>query len=248
MQDDLTRYLIVTPMANQEATTVAEKFVENVVCFTGAPNELVTDQGTNFMSQVMKDVCSLLKIKKINTSAYHPQGNIVERANRELKLYLRQFVGKNYEIWDRFLPYFAMEYNTTTNSSTGFTPYELIFGRKARLPSSIYKERGCKRTYTDFSQEMKTKLTEIHEIARKNLIESKEKRKQKYDRNAIEWQPMWGEMVLVRNIQTGVGQKLQGIWRGPYEVVDIPSEQTCVIKNGKKLEKIHNNRLKRFNE
>ena len=48
---------------------------------------------------------------------------------------------------------------------------------------------------------------------------------------------MWGEMVLVRNNQTGVGQKLQGIWRGPYEVVEIPSNQNCVVRNGKSWKK-----------
>ena len=101
--------------------------------------------------------------------------------------------------------------------------------------------------YSDYSEELIRNLAETHFIARENLIKSKEKRKLIYDQNAIEWQPMWGEMVLVRNNQIGVGQKLQGLWRGPYEVVEIPSDQTCIVRNGKKLEKVHNNRLKKFN-
>ena len=145
------------------------------------------------MSQVMKDVCKLLKIKKINTSAYHPQGNIVERANRELKIYLRQFVGKNYKTWDRVLPYFAMEYNTCINTSTGYTPYELVFRRKARLPTSIYNQNERKRLYSDFCEEMQTKLKEMHLISRENLIQSKHKRNKSTTRTLMSGNPCAGK-------------------------------------------------------
>ena len=92
MQDDLTRFLLVAPMDNQEAETVAKTFVENYICKFRTPLELVSDQGSNFMSETFTQICKLLKIKKINTTAYHPQANLVERSNRELKTYLRQYV------------------------------------------------------------------------------------------------------------------------------------------------------------
>lgn len=95
---------------------------------------------------------------------------------------------------------------------------------------------------------MKQILKNLHENAKRNLIISKEKRKIIYDKKTEEWQPMWGELVLVQAIPTGTGQKLQSKWRGPYAVVDLPSEQTTIIKNGNKLEKVHNNRLKKYND
>lgn len=95
MQDDLTRFLVVAPMHNQKAETVSRTLVENWICRFGTLCELVTDQGTNFMSKVFSDVCKILKIRKINTSAYHLQASLVERSKRELKMYLRQFVGGN---------------------------------------------------------------------------------------------------------------------------------------------------------
>ena len=95
VQDDLTRYLIVAPMNNQESETVARTFVEHVICKFGTPLEIVTDNGSNFVSSLMNNVCKILKIKKITTSPYHPQANLVERSNRELKTYLRQYIANN---------------------------------------------------------------------------------------------------------------------------------------------------------
>lgn len=248
IQDDLTRYLIVACMENQEAQTVAKTFVENVICKFGSPQELVTDQGTNFMSSLMKNICKILKIKKLNTSAYHPQANLVERSNRELKTYLRQFVGEKPRIWDQLIPYFTFEYNTTLNSSTNFTPFELLYGRQARIPTSIYNKNNSETNYFDYCNEMKSIFQSLHSKAKENLIISKEKRKRIYDTKSNEWKPMWGDLVLVQANPTGVGQKLQNIWRGPYTVLDIPSEQTAIIQNGRKIEKIHVNRLKKYND
>lgn len=248
IQDDLSRYLTAIPMQNQESYTVAKSFVENFICKFGTPLEVVTDQGANFVSNLMKNVCKILKIKKITTSAYHPQANLVERSNRELKIYLRQFVGKDPNSWDELLPYFTFEYNTTVNSSTGFTPFELLYGKCARIPNSVYKLNSMEFCYGDYVKEMKASFKKLHDTAKENLTLSKQKRKEAYDKNTNEWQPMWGDLVLVKAVPTGTGQKLQSLWRGPYEVVNLQSEQTTVIKNGKRLEKVHNNRLRKYND
>lgn len=248
IQDDLTRYLVVAPLPDQESATVARAFVENFICRFGAPLEVVTDQGANFMSNLLKHTCRILKIKKINTSAYHPQANLVERSNRELKIFLRNYISGNPQTWDTLLPFFTFQYNTTVNSSTGYSPFELLYGRQARIPNSVYNVTDKELNYDDYVTEMKSNFRNIHDKAIDNVISSKQKRKELYDKTAHEWQPWYGEMVLVETIPTGVGKKLQSLWRGPYEVVDLPSEQTTVIKNGNKLEKIHNNRLRKFND
>lgn len=246
MQDDLTRFLIIAPMDNQESDTVAKTFVENYICKFGTPLQLVTDQGSNFMSEVFKQICKILKIKKINTSAYHPQANLVERSNREFKTYLRQYVAGNPRVWDQHLPYFMFEYNTTENSSTKYSPFELLYGRAARIPTSIYKIKDERLSYDDYITELKSIFKNLHDKTKDNLLKSKEVRKQYYDKKAKEWQPMWGDLVLVHANPTGAGQKLQSYWRGPYEVIDLPSEQTTIIKNGSKFEQVHNNRLRKY--
>lgn len=59
---------------------------------------------------------------------------------------------------------------------------------------------------------------------------------------------MWGDRVLIQMVQTGIGQKLQQKWRGPYEIVKFNSDQTTTIKNGNKFESVHNNRLRKYND
>jgi hypothetical protein len=68
-QDNLSKYFIAVPIENQTADKVTEAFVRNVILVYGIPNEIVTDQGSNFMCDVFKRVCKLFKIEKINTTA-----------------------------------------------------------------------------------------------------------------------------------------------------------------------------------
>ena len=121
-----------------------------------------------------------------------------------------------------------------------------MFGRKATFPTSVYERRDQEISYNNYACEMKKCFARMHATARANLILSKQKRKEIYDRTSKDWIPMWGEQVLVQANPMGVGQKLQNLWRGPYEIVDLPSDQTAVVKNGNKLEKVHLNRLRRY--
>ena len=68
------------------------------------------------------------------SSAYHPQTNgLDERLNQTLQRALSKLVDEQND-WDCFLPSVVFAYNTSRQSSTGFTPFELMYGRKAILP------------------------------------------------------------------------------------------------------------------
>jgi transposase InsO family protein len=74
-QDDLSKFIVAIPIPRQEAETIAKEFVINVVLKFGAPAQVLTDQGSNFLSDLFKNVCKLLKIKKIQTTAFRPESN-----------------------------------------------------------------------------------------------------------------------------------------------------------------------------
>ena len=80
-QDDLSKYVVATPISQQDAETVTRVFVSQVVLKYGTPSIVHTDQGANFVSEVFKNTCKLLKIKKIQSTALHPesQGSIERR-------------------------------------------------------------------------------------------------------------------------------------------------------------------------
>lgn len=98
MQDELTRYALAVALSATDAHTVAQAFVECFVCVYGIPKSILTDCGTNFLSDVFKQMCKLLDIEKSQTTPFHPQTNgFLERSHKTLKAYLRSFVDKDNE-------------------------------------------------------------------------------------------------------------------------------------------------------
>ena len=95
-QDFLSKWPFIFATKEQKATTLAKLLVEEVVPIIGVPEALSSDQGdTNLLSRLMRKVCELLGVAKLNTTAYHPQCNgLVERFNRTLKMMLRKHMDK----------------------------------------------------------------------------------------------------------------------------------------------------------
>ena len=95
--------------------------VLNIVLKFGAPAQILTDQGTNFLSDLFKNTCKLLKIKKIQTTAFHPESNGgLERSHRVLAEYLRHYMREDQMNWDEWIPYAVYVYNTTVHTTTAY--------------------------------------------------------------------------------------------------------------------------------
>ena len=85
-QDFLSKFPLVFPAPDQKSLRIAKLLVEEVVPLFGVPEALLSNRRTNLLSHLMKEVCVLLRVKKLNTTAYHPQCNgMVEQFNRTLK-------------------------------------------------------------------------------------------------------------------------------------------------------------------
>ena len=93
-------------------------------------------RGTNLLSNLMADLCRMLGVTKLNTTAYHPQcDGAVERFNRTLKTILRKHAAKFGCQWDRFLPGVLWAYRNTPHTSTGEKPSFLLYAElTADLP------------------------------------------------------------------------------------------------------------------
>lgn len=246
MQDDLTKFSIAAPMANHEANTVAYYFVTSCVCIHGIPKSIVSDQGTEFLSKLMVETCKLLKINKSSTSPYHPQANgALERSHRTLGDYLRHYVDKDQTNWDTYIPYAMFVFNSSEHRSTGKQPYELLFGRTLKIPSTLSKAEEPLYNFEDYHCELKQRLQAAHEIAREQLIFQKQKTKTNYDKTTNEISLHVGDQVLLQD-KARKG-KLSAKWLGPYEVLEINANENVTIKKGKRKAKVHANLLKLFN-
>ena len=111
VSDYFTRWTEAFPIPNQEALTVARVFVNEYVCRCGVPVQLHTDQGRNFESKMVEEMCKILEIDKTRTSPYHPQSDgMVERFNRTLEAMLAKYVSENHEDWDDHLQLVMLAY------------------------------------------------------------------------------------------------------------------------------------------
>lgn len=245
-QDDLSKFLIAIPIPNQEAHTVAEYYVRKIICLFGTPTSLLTDQGSNFLGELFERVCKLLKIKKVRSSPYHPQTNgSLERCHRDLGNYLRSFASRDPTNWDTWLDYSILCHNTTPHSATQYTPYEVLFGMKPELPSSLSRAPEPVYNYDDYVQELKARLQVTYQHVRENQLNAKEKSKTYYDANVKSLELNVGDLVLLEN-KARKSKKLTSIFEGPYEVVELNSPVNSTIKIGRKTKLVHNNLLKRY--
>jgi len=245
MQCDLTKFSMAVPMINHEANTVAYHFVTSCVCLHGIPSVLVSDQGTEFLSRVLAETCKLLKIKKCNTSPYHPQANgALERSHRTLGEYLRHFVDKDQMNWDTFIPYAMFVFNSSEHRSTGKQPYELMYGRTINMPNSLMKPPEPRYNYEDYHLELKQKLQLSHQIARDRLLEQKQKTKEHYDQKLNEITVHVGDRVLLKN--SARKGKLSPKWLGPYEVIEIRANENVTLQKDRKRVTVHKNLIRVF--
>ena len=137
----LTGWVEIFGIPNKEAITVAEILVDEIYCRHGSPRRLVSDRGSEFNNRILEEVCRILRIRKIHTTAYNPRSDgLVENHMGILKDQLRTFTNLEQNNWDDRLAYFAHAYNTTVNTRTGYTPFFLMYGREARAPNEEYFE------------------------------------------------------------------------------------------------------------
>ena len=136
--DYLAKWPEVFPTLEQTTLTIAKLLVEQVISRHGVPVELLSDRGSAFLSHLMKEVCQLLGIHRVNTTAYHPQTDgLVERFNRTLIDMLAKRVERNGNDWDTQLPYVLFAYRASLQESTGESPFFLMHGRDPRLPTEL---------------------------------------------------------------------------------------------------------------
>ena len=144
----------------------------------GIPLKILTDQDPSFESKLFQELSSWLGIKKLRTSGYNPRSNgLTEQSNLTTKNYLTAFVTENKE-WDCWLSQLSFAYNSLIHTATGFSPFELTFERKARIPLDILYNYH-KESESIPVEQFKSNLNKMYAIAQEKMIA----RQGKYNNN-----------------------------------------------------------------
>ena len=241
----VTRYVIATPLKDLTANNLVRKFIKHVIMKEGIPSEILTDQGTNFQSSTMKELCKQLGIKQLRTTAYHPQTDgAVEKFNKTLGDMLTEQVANDPPLWDVQLDYCIACYNQTTHLSTNETPFYLLKGRDPLEPIDLRppsRYRSLENENDIFSQHWH----EAIDLAKAHLIIAQNKQKQNYDRIIRNCNFEKDQLVLLKEMKPQTG-KFYMRWDGIYVIVDKLSDVNYLIRktNSNTPFVVHVNRLK----
>ena len=253
--DHLTRYPEVFAVSDIKASTVARIFFDEIVCRHGAPRELLSDRGTNFLSNLVKETCKLFGTQQKFTSPYRPQTNgLQERYHATLIQSLAMYVDSHHRDWDVFLPsvLFAFRASPATRS-TGHSPFMLLYGREPTLPLDVKytMPMECPATVRDHLSMLITKLETVRGIAITNLTEHKNQMKSQYDKTARLETFEVGDVVFVYcpHVKAHASKKLSMLWKGPYFIAQKVSQVLYKVRrlsDNKLLSvPVHVNRFKR---
>ena len=249
--DYATRYLEAVPLKKITTEAVAEALLD-IYSRVGIPEEVLTDQGTQFMSECMQEVSRLLSIKGLTSTPYHPICNgLVERWNGTLKSMIKRLCQDQPKQWHRLINPVLFAYREVPQDSTGFSPFQLLYGRSVRGPGTILKELWTKevnipevKSSYEYVTELRERLEDSLKLAQEELEKSQKRYKRHYDRKAKPRRLEVGDRVLI--LLPTDSNKLLRQWRGPYTVESRVGANDYRVKMGSKTKTYHVNMLKKY--
>uniref|UniRef100_A0A7M4FCE6 Integrase catalytic domain-containing protein n=1 Tax=Crocodylus porosus TaxID=8502 RepID=A0A7M4FCE6_CROPO len=252
--DYATRFPEAIPLRAVTGAKVAEELMKWVSRF-GIPKEIVTDQGTNFMSAVMAALCRVLHVAHLRTTIYRPQTNgLVERFNATLKGMLRRCAQEDPAKWDLLVPPLLFAVRDAPQASTGYSPFRLVFGHRPRSLLDIVRESWensawGSRQVDGYAQEFQDRLHKAQRAAQDNLAQAQAQQKHRYDQGTQERELQPGQKVLV--MLPNHPSKFEARWQGPARVIRRTGPVTYEVqREGRQRSSqiLHINLLKEWQE
>ncbi|CAF1023351.1 unnamed protein product [Rotaria magnacalcarata] len=197
--DYFTRYITAIALPNCTAVTTAQALFNEYFCKFGIPSIILSDQGTHFQNTLMANLQKLIGYNHIYSTSYHPQTNgVVERFNATFVAQIAKLQCSQHNNWDEFLQPVVFAYNTGIHKSIKFSPYELLYGRAARLPIHPQPTHFIFNKPNDYFEQLRKTLRIFHQASKDNLRLQQQHSKIYYDRNRLNPQLSLGDRVLTR--------------------------------------------------
>ncbi|KAG1394361.1 hypothetical protein G6F60_010905 [Rhizopus arrhizus] len=240
----LTKWVITVPLPQFDTNAIVNVLIYAIILVNGTPQKFITDNGTNFISEAMKLVCQRLGINKVESSVEHPQTDgLVERMNRTVKESLAIYVEKTPELWDEYLPFVTFAINTTKQASTGYSPFEALYGRRAVLPAlaDIDKLQVKNHNSQTWLAYINHYMQIIRNDIRANLQKSQERQQKYFNRGRKEKEEFKLDDVVYK-IKIKENWKFpKAKYTGPWRIIKIKDKEKMSFE----LELLNNKTKKR---
>ena len=267
-KDYLTKWVEIFALPDKSEFAVAECFVDEIILRHGAPSALMSDQGTEFVNKVMDQISVLLRIRRITTSPYHPRADgLAENMVGVMKDSLAAYVNVFQTDWDDHLAVVAHYYRTTVNTTTGFTPYFMLYGRECRQPDELWVKSFSELAetsdilVTDYVRGLSESMLLVWELigaqlkdqvrARNERINQHIKHIQHFQPGDLVWLERPPQSVFVSqddNERHKISKSLRLKFCGPYEVVKKISPITYILNVGGKTQHHTIDRMKPYKQ
>ncbi|KAL2235166.1 UNVERIFIED_CONTAM: Gag-Pol polyprotein [Sesamum indicum] len=210
----------------------------NIICRFGVPRILISDNGTQFQGKEITSWLKELKIRQNFTSVGHPQSNgQIEVTNRTILQHLKTRI-KSKGSWDEELPGVLWAYRTTPRSSTGESPFCLVYGSEAIIPAEIGEETQRIANYDPVANNQArafdlTIIEEKRDAAYARILHHKSLMMRRYNKRLRPRELQVGDLVLKKvEVSKHVG-KLDLEWEGPFKVVEIRRKGAYILQDAK---------------
>jgi len=251
--DRLSKMAVFIPChTTSTAPDVAELFIERVQCHFGVPSAIVSDRDVRFVSRFWSSLMKQLGVQQKLSTANHPQTDgQTERVNRVLEEMLRNHCSTNQREWSKFLGQVQFAYNSRISESTGFAPFEMVYGRVPPPPAALglpqlHQQQQAAGSSNSSSRERVSGPAAAVEELVKQLQETWRKAKlsirnaQLKQAKAVNQQRSTqvfkaGDLVYlkashVRNIPAALSRKLLSKWLGPYPISKMRGPAAAELK------------------
>ena len=251
--DLFTRYVIAIPLKKANASEIGGALFSQLYCVFGKPERVHSDEGREFVNKALADMFARWDIQHTSTGGHQPQANPVERYHRFMNSSMTMLSDKFGEDWPSYLPAAVFSYNASTNDTTGFSPYELVFAGKsptllhdlnldtdlllAGTPNSAeYRNQAIGRLKAAYNA-VRDQQERLAEANRKRIADKKGKRQRKLPKYEVDdmvlfWEPAQAKIMQtsdqkLKHVElTAAPSKWKSRWSGPHKITKCKTDDT----------------------
>jgi hypothetical protein len=252
--DLCSRWADAIPVKEISAKTTCNVLMK-IFVQTGFPAMICTDQGTNFTSKLTKAFLDVVGVSPRFATPGHPESmGAVERWNRTLKNMLNKNIQEHGREWDVHLPYLLFAYREVPHTTTGLSPYQLVYGRIPRGPLSLLKNSwtgeetiptSASQSVETYLQDLMQKLKNAHDIASENAKVAQDCYATRYNLRSRVKKFNVGDQVLV--LIPSSPNKLLNTWKGPATVIEMTRQHSAKVEmEDGSIRELHINKLRPY--